>query len=396
MKMSHRKFMKRADKWATFSLHAVLLFACGGCGSSGAGPASDVGADAATDSGRTVEGGTGADATGVLDATSRSSDAGAPNGAVDAGTCSGGMCSPVVLFGGSNGGYLNDTWTFNGMSWTQVPVRPSPSVRLGAAMATLGNEVVMFGGGEAVSAPPSPSPVLDETWTFNGTSWTQVSVSNPPPERDYAAMATLDNEVVLFGGRPCMSGQPGCSNVATSPNPADLNDTWTFNGTSWTQISVSQPPPAREQAAMATLGNEVVLFGGANIVSELSDTWTFDGTNWTQVPVSNPPPARAQAMMATLGNEVVLFGGTGSSGALLSDIWKFDGTSWNQVLVSNPLPARRSATTATVGNEVVLFGGANNTNLLNDTWTFDGTSWTQVSVSNPPPARDEAAMATLP
>lgn len=34
-------------------------------------------------------------------------------------------------------------------------------------------------------------------------------------------------------------------------------------------------------------------------------TWTFDGTRWTPVSVSRPPPARYQAMMATLGSEVV-------------------------------------------------------------------------------------------
>jgi hypothetical protein len=78
--------------------------------------------------------------------------------------------------------------------------------------------------------------------------------------------------VVLFGG-------------FTLPTHADSNDTWTFDGTRWTQLSVSNAPPARSFAAMATLGNEVVLFGGAAI-GFLNDTWMFDGTSWTQVSVS--------------------------------------------------------------------------------------------------------------
>jgi len=98
-------------------------------------------------------------------------------------------------------------------------------------------------------------------------------------------MATLGNAVVLFAGQ-------------SSPNPF-LNDTWTFDGTNWDQVTVSNPPPARAGAALGTLGNEVVLFGGLG-ESYLNDTWIFDGKSWTQPSVSNPPPAREAAMMATL------------------------------------------------------------------------------------------------
>jgi hypothetical protein len=52
---------------------------------------------------------------------------------------------------------------------------------------------------------------------------------------------------------------------------------------------------------MATLGNKVVLFGGTSQGSgALNDTWTFDGTSWTQLPVSNRPPAGFDAAMAAL------------------------------------------------------------------------------------------------
>jgi hypothetical protein len=156
--------VKRADRWAAFRLQAVLMLVCGGCGSSDAGPASDGGVGETTDSGHTVEGGTDAaieaavtDAKGVLDAPSGSSDAGAPNVAVDAGTCSGGMrkSGTVVLFAGMDATFppITDTWTFDGTSWTQVPVSNPPSARLGAMMATLGNEVVLFGGMASTEIP---------------------------------------------------------------------------------------------------------------------------------------------------------------------------------------------------------------------------------------------------
>jgi hypothetical protein len=254
-------------------------------------------------------------------------------------------------------------------------------------MATLGSEVVTFGGDDV--DPKRPGRGLSDTWAFDGTNWTQLSVMTRPPAREAAVMATLGNEIVLFGGLvDDLLGGPGAA------------DTWTFDGTSWHPVLVSISPPARLYAAMATLGNELVLFGGTS-GRALGDTWTFDGTNWTEVTGSNAPPASEEAVMATLGDEIVLYELVNAE-AGLTETWVFKGTSWTQVSVSKSPPARTHPAMATLGNEVVLFGGAGVgpggwwNGDLNDTWVFKGTSWTQVSVSKSPPARAGAAMATLP
>lgn len=221
----------------------------------------------------------------------------------------------LVLSGGfvSSDLGLLDTWTFDGSGWTHVLTNAEPELS-GATMATLGNELVLFGG--VTDAPGGPfcpagetSCTLNDTWTFNdnaappgpgavASDYTQLSLSNLPPARVGATMATLGNEVVLFGGN---------SGAASSGGDGPyLNDTWIFDGTSWTQVPVSSAPPPREYAAMATLGNEIVLFGGETQAAPLlplnlmNDTWIFDGSNWTQLCVSNPPPARGGAAMATL------------------------------------------------------------------------------------------------
>ena len=85
----------------------------------------------------------------------------------------------------------------------------------------------------------------------------------------------------------------------------------------------------------ATLGNEVVLFGGYNGSTPLGDTWTFDGTSWKAV-TGNGPPARYEHAMAALGNTVVIFGGIDTSGGNLGDTWVFDGASWSPVSGSGP------------------------------------------------------------
>jgi len=51
---------------------------------------------------------------------------------------------------------------------------------------------------------------------------------------------------------------------------------------------------------MATLGREVVLFGGGGTVDDSRATWTFDGTSWSRHAFSSTPPAFEGSSMAAL------------------------------------------------------------------------------------------------
>jgi hypothetical protein len=215
----------------------------------------------------------------------------------------------MVLFGGSGASSdLNDTWTFNGTTWTHLSPATSPRARDGAAMAydpATGN-IVLFGG-EANSVN------LSDTWSFNGTTWDRLSPAPSPPARWDASMAydAATQDLVLFGGSGASS---------------DLSDTWTFKGTTWEQLSPATSPPARDSAFMdydPVTGN-VVLFGGSTAGSDLSDTWTFNATTWTQLSPPASPLARDSGSMAydPVTGKMVLFGGEANS-ADLSDTWSF-------------------------------------------------------------------------
>ena len=89
--------------------------------------------------------------------------------------------SQVVLFGGLNASFseMGDTWTWNGTNWTQQSPPLSPGARDGVGMAydpALG-QVLLFGGESSESGP-----YLNDTWEWNGSSWTTV-----PPGFDPAA-----------------------------------------------------------------------------------------------------------------------------------------------------------------------------------------------------------------
>jgi hypothetical protein len=230
----------------------------------------------------------------------------------------------VLMFGGMGlGPYLGDTWVWNGAAgWKQLQVQ-GPSAREGAATAVLNGKVILYGGSSASNG------FLADTWEWDGSTWTQLTITGPTPGGRYGhSMTTLGNQVVLFG------------------NVGGPTDTWLFDGTAWTKSAAAGPTgdPAglsdsRGFQTMATLGDRVILFGGEQDANHiLADTWSFDGTTWTQLTTAHAPAARFHAGMTTYGGKVVLYGGASPipGPGFYGDTWAFDGADWTQASTNGP------------------------------------------------------------
>jgi hypothetical protein len=289
----------------------------------------------------------------------------------------------AVLFGGLAGGVgLADTWLFDGANWSAAAPVSSPAPRqLHAMCYDIGRaRVVLYGGIGAAT-------VLADTWEFDGTNWQQVATSTSPTPRFGTAMAhdPARRRTVLFGGET-NSGMP-------------LSDTWEYDGQQWVQVATSVAPPPRGRHALVhdEARGQTTLFGGFDWVLQLTmaDTWTYDGTAWTQI-IGAAPPARS-LLTATYHRDIgrmVVHGGFGGSFAgghgggggvlVLADTWAFDGAAWTQTNASVPgstPPARIGASTAfdSSHGDVILFGGGIYTLLpgggfmyaeSNDTWVW--------------------------
>jgi|GEM_PF-5891909 len=106
----------------------------------------------------------------------------------------------TVLFGGYDGAHLNDTWTWDGQTWTKVaPPGDSPSPRVYSAMVydKARGEIVLFGGVHM------GSETFSDTWVWDGAAWTLAADEGAgPSDRSDHAMAydSAAEVVVLFGG----------------------------------------------------------------------------------------------------------------------------------------------------------------------------------------------------
>jgi hypothetical protein len=161
--------------------------------------------------------------------------------------------------------------------------------------------------------------------------------------------------VVLFGGQA----------------NEDFNDTWEWDGVTWTQVADTGPKP-RVQPAMAYHGNRnrVVLFGGSSpldVHQNFNDTWEWDEENWTQVADTGPSGRRGHAMAGDDKRQrIVLFGGSVRTGVgsdfregnFQSDTWEWDGEEWTKLEDTGP-PGRSFHGLAydDKREHIVLFGG---------------------------------------
>jgi len=272
-------------------------------------------------------------------------------------------------------------------TWTQKLPATSPQFGYFPAMVydAARQQVVLFAGFDLQS-----NTFSNETWIWDGFTWTQRFPATSPPARNSHAIAydATRQQVVLFGG----------SVVGTISA-----DTWVWDGVNWTQKFPATRPSARLHTAMTydVARQQVVLFGGGpGAPIGFADTWVWDGTNWTQKFPATSPPGRGLHRMAydIVRGQIVLFGATPDGITFFNDTWVWDGTTWTQKFpaTSPPIPRYAYAVAYDAARQqVVLFGGQgpSNTPLYGDTWVWDGTTWTQKFPASSPPGRSTHVMA---
>lgn len=264
--------------------------------------------------------------------------------------------TPYVCFG--------DTWVWRN-KWRQLSPPSAPSARTAPGIAYDGaaGNVVLFGGYDTAGA------ALNDTWTWDGATWTRQFPSISPPGRQLAQGMAYDpatRRVVLFGG--------------TQGRHA-LGDTWTWDGLAKTwaqQFPATSPSPRRTMMAYDEATRTVVLFGGdtGDILPKdtfYNDTWIWDGATWRRRSPASTPSARGMASMAYDPNlrSVVLFGGVGGPGKQSNDTWLWNGTNWKEILPATVPTVRWNAGMDydPNANGLLLFGGFS-TAALGDTWVF--------------------------
>ena len=174
----------------------------------------------------------------------------------------------IALAGGATGDGFT-TWAWDGSSWSLLGAGPDGDgpPQLGFDLAT--NQMIALVG--------NTDWATTSTWVLDGVLWKRVGDPNGPTARLAAGFAydPLTRVLVLHGG---IFSQGKGDRVA-------LADTWTWDGTTWTeQHPTTNPPPGWDGLAYDPAGHQLMLVNVA-VVNEVSDPteismWSWVGANW--------------------------------------------------------------------------------------------------------------------
>jgi len=283
----------------------------------------------------------------------------------------------TLLYGGNTYNTIyGDTWSFSKANgWTQLTPAVSPPPLQGASMVyDARTETVVLFGGSLVHIGQSGGTNSNETWTWDGVTWTQQFPPVSPPGRGWNAATGMVydyhlGKVVMFGG--------GTDQFVTE------DDTWEWDGPSktWTQqFPAHSPSPRAATLAYDETAKLVVLFGGNTNGIAYDDTWTYNGVDWVQQNPATVPPTRTDNGLAydLVLKKVVLFGGLAGAcedcgQGRLNDTWLWDGSNWSQVQTAkNPQTSSGlSFTYDGTTKGMLLFGGwVTDFSFSNTTWVF--------------------------
>jgi hypothetical protein len=296
--------------------------------------------------------------------------------------------STVVISGGEAGcGPLGrevyqDTWTWDGKAWKEVATNAPSVFGVPAAYdgATQTFDVLWYPG---CADGPATSEWNGESWSgANGAESEQTAW----PDADGAMAYDASTQTIIL-----WSPSPPFEQSPTSTTTPSGSTTWSWDGTTWNELSPSvSPPPSLGdsqdvQMVYDTATSQVLLYGDHS-----QAMWAWNGSKWSELSGSGGPSPRVGSSMVydSALDEALLFGGdtvTANSSASasqdetytldapLKDLWAWNGSIWQQLHPATSPPARFYAQMAFDGDDgqVVLFGGAvNDTADIADTWVY--------------------------
>jgi len=231
----------------------------------------------------------------------------------------------LLLYGGNggNGTSQSDMRRWYRGVWQTISSTNTPGPRSGHGLAAdlARQRVVLFGGTDGLL-------FFGDTWEWDGLIWTRLQPLTSPGPRVVHAMtydATRSN-TVLFGGTQ-----------GTFPFLTRVNDTWTWSGGQWTQMTPTVSPPydVSNMVFDEAAGVVVVVEGGG------ATTYEWNGSNWRNAGGTLPGSSGVLAYDGAR-QRIVWYGGLDRYIGPLPDVRERTGTNWVLRTTANAPPMRTS------------------------------------------------------
>ena len=293
---------------------------------------------------------------------------------------------PLVVGGACTGAeFLDETFEWDGTTWTKLTTSETTRV-IGSAMAfdTTTGEVVRYGGNPTFQSTPDSTTYLYKNLDWRGggvRSGSPIPRSMPLFRRDAA-----NNTIWMWGG---------LSEFSYGQGIAYLDDFWRYNNGQWSRIS---PDPDEPLSCATPLGAIDKDRGKLVVVCDGAEVFEWDGADWKGFSDLNTAPLNrrfASLVYDETLKKIVLFGGYDQVGNYRQDTWTWNGTAWAEIKPKTKPEHRAQAVMwyDPLAKKTILYSGAGRGSIedhaerFSDMWSFNGTEWTKMTITTTPGIR---------
>ncbi|MBL0317559.1 MAG: T9SS type A sorting domain-containing protein [Flavobacteriales bacterium] len=276
--------------------------------------------------------------------------------------------------------------------WEEVNSNCEWLPRDGAGLLVFQDKMWLLGGWNPFVEAWMPGNTCSEIWnSTDGQTWNFVGDA-PWQGRHTAGWLVHDDMLWIIGG----DWNSGVQQM----------DVWnSIDGITWNQVLDTLPMEARMTHMVASLGDEMIYFGGQTLTfldfvgAELyNDVWSsHDGINWTEKTNHAGWHPRGQVEGQFVRNDTLwlIGGGTYDARYMYSDVWNTtDGINWTMVAESADFTPRQYHEVGIFDNRLWILGGYEGINNRNDVWYSDnGAEWFELK-NTPWPPRHAGAVCT--
>ena len=261
--------------------------------------------------------------------------------------------SEMIVWGGYNGSYLNTGGRYNPATntWTAVTTTGAPAGRGHHTAVWTGSELIVWGGhgGLSLNTGGRYNPATD--------SWTAVTTTGAPAARSRHTAVWTGSEMIIWGG----ATQGSILNTGVRYNPA---------ANSWTAVSTTGMPGARYRHTAVWTGSEMIVWGGhldflGSVSTNSGARYNPAANSWTTVSTTRAPAARQSHTAVWTGSEMIVWGGRSerddtATRRSFNDGARYNpaGNYWTAMITIGAPTARAFHTALWTGGEMIVWGGA--------------------------------------
>ena len=295
----------------------------------------------------------------------------------------GGIQTSSLIAGGNTGSRVTSTELYNGSSWTTSSNLGTAIESGGSAVNSPSNTAGLTMGGYATAVSALTEEFNSSATAVTGAAWA-AGTNWPGSNMTFAGMGTGIAYVKAAGN----SGSPG-------PNPVG-NDTYEYDGSSWTGAP-TVPYSSRDPGGAGTQ-TAGIIFGGQGSPAALSTAATYDGSSWTGAPsMSNARRSVSGTGLQTTTIVPGGAGpASGSPEGVMDETESFNGSSWSAE--EDMPAARASGGSLGVESAALRWGGISPGPGGPEAGVFtsleyDGSSWTAGGTLNTARNRNDSGGA---